>query len=89
MPEEYKCGDIFTNEHGGFWIIAQCDIETYVLISLSDGNRWNEAHKAIKEEECYVNDNFELCVAPEFFYKKIGKGSIKWKRIGSWNELAK
>ena len=81
----YKSGDIFSNEHG-FWILAQVASETFVFISLSDGNRWNDPLKA-EDGEMYI-ENCEVCITQEFFHK-LSKGSIHWKRIGSWHELTK
>lgn len=55
---DYKCGDIFQDtsditrvgafkEVGGLWyILAQVDTRTFSLISLKDGNRWNDPVKA-------------------------------------------
>ncbi|MCK9458523.1 MAG: hypothetical protein M0R80_02625 [Proteobacteria bacterium] len=84
-PMMYKSGDIFHNEHG-YWILAQVASETFVLIALFDGNRWNDPLKA-EEGEMFIQ-NCEVCITQAFF-NKLSKGSVHWKRIGSWNELTK
>ena len=54
-----KQGDILQHEDGTFYIASLVDCEKYALISLAEGNRWNDPEESIKEVIGTDTDKFK------------------------------
>ena len=67
-PARVKLGDIWRSVYGDLYLVARCDRELYVAVSLQDGNRWNGMSKSIEavvEGLEFVANNVRITIEEE------------------------